>query len=848
MPDAAHAHASASFSLDDWYTSLAPLQEKQRLSVSRVSAWAASKEATAVVPPAATPPPPSHVRASIEAAIDTMDALWVVQHDAQHEVLQNAVGDLDALVSANDTSLAHMAQLRQALDDVEGSAQELVGQTDALTKEGTHMEELYEQVALRLSYFSVLTHATSLLASATDATVETPAFLSMLQRLDLAMQFMQTHPTYRDAHVYQMRLGQCVGRMVGMLRHQFTERGVACTETATASLHETQQAGNAAPKLLLWDSAPLLDALYTTYTPLLSAFPPLFHELATFQAPTSAPTTALVSIVPTTSADEYHAILQECQKTYCHWRESLTKETLRLFFEEHARRSATTAADPSGLSHAQRESMRDAIGFVHGIACLEVRMFARLFSLPTEESSVHLLLRSIGDQVLAFFSTVIGPADTPPVLAGTADLFQTVAPPNPPASLAAATPAPDPQAEHAVALVWTQPILQALCSWLVRSAEAVVQARIAKFTPGHDDLLYPQCLLEQQEALLEEQAALVKATRETIAGHAKRASVVGAGLLESLVGTAAAPPLFTQPSRAIYASWYTPVRTALDLLAEVHTHIPLPSFVELGIKTIDAAQEATKHAASLLREGKYGAPDGGVGAVDGSLFQLRHLFVLRELLLSVQIASRAAQGSGAKHPTDLPLGKEGRIFFGVRAADASLVVDTLHSLWDATRSLVADRRTRPPVEEEVLQATLSTKLDRLQGTIGDVIAGASQVAATNVTLPLQIYMKQREAHASEPFSPAKAVSAWETFQQSVRIHVGELHEKIHVYIGDEATARHLAEGAVAEIRKTYTAYTTHVASALGPAVDDEPTAVQTLRTLQTPSELDAMLLERLLPS
>ena len=216
-----------------------------------------------------------------------------------------------------------------------------------------------------------------------------------------------------------------------------------------------------------------------------------------------------------------------------------------------------------------------------------------------------------------------------------------------------------------------------ICSRLIQNAETVLKKKIVSFSPTQNDLLYPQCLFDQQETLAREQAAVLQNTREKVLRHTKRSSTVGAGLLESLVSSEkSAATLFSKPSPAVYASWYAPVRTALDLLATLHTHIPISSLIELGMHVIDASQTAVSQGATLLRDGKYGSDDG-VGAVDGYLFQLRHLFVLQELYYSVEIASHSAHTHAANDPNELRLTGSGMHLFGVKVVDPRVVLDTI---------------------------------------------------------------------------------------------------------------------------------------------------------------------------
>lgn len=795
--------SEAPFSLEEWYATLAPLQDKQRLSVSRISAWTSTESEESEekdVPKAAGEG--SSLAAFLARVADEVDAASATQHDAQIEALKQTIADLDALLASIDACQVNMAEMRAGLAFVEESAQELMGQAEGMMAEQSKLDKLAEQISLRLSYFSVLPQATALVSSPTNDIVETRAFLDMLKRLELALQFMNSNSHYSDAQLYQMRISHCLVRVMTMVRLQFAKRGAQTTDTALAQLQEVNHTRDFTSDTATLDlySGPMTEALYGGFVSLQASFRPLFAELEQLETPSAAPSAALIAVVPA-SGEEYHEILEECRATFCRWRMLLAKESLRMYLNDHGRRIQS----PQDLAF----SLEQAAGFVHGLACQEVALYTTFFCAASlkgrheSPSAPTRLLHALGEQLLAFASSSL--PSTPHELAALCAVFQTMPPPKATALPLATSGSDllDAEQQHQRALAWMQPVLHDLCTRLVKSANAVIKSDIVSFAPKHEDLLYPQVLLEQRQAIAEEQAALAKATREKVLKHTKRASAVGAGLLESLVGDRKALALFSQPSAAVYASWYVPVRTSLELLATLHTHVPIASLIDVGMKCIDGAQSAVAHAANLLRDGKYGAPEGAVGAVDGHLFQLRHLFVLQELFYSVEIASRSAVSHAANDPSDMQLDAPGMQIFGVRVADASVVLDTINSLWSATRFLSSEPKVPPLSHDERshlnqhTQTALDTTRQQLHTSIVDASAMTSELASANLALPLQIFLAQAQRAAPDA---SKALAAWTTFQQSLDVNLDELREKVLVYISDDATVANIMDTVVVRAR------------------------------------------------
>lgn len=787
------------FSLEDWYTDLAPLQETQRLSVSRVSAWSSEsvKEAEAEETPRAPEPSLAALLDTLTTEIDEEDA---ARYDTHLCIITDCIRELDELLATADAAQLNMEELRTGLTFVEESTRELLGQTEDLLQMQTKLEGLHEQIGLRLSYFSVLPQATALASSSSLDLVDQPAFLDMLKRLELALQFMSTHIHYADAQLYQMRLSHCLLRFLTMVHTQFVKHGADDTDAALAQLQEVNRIRDFTSEAGTLDlySGPMTEALYGRFIPLQSTFRPLLEMMEAFESPARAPVPAAGKAASASTGD-IHDVVQECRTVLVRWRTTLAKEALRMYLNDHTRRMQHDPSDQALLTSCEQAAL-----FVHGLACQEVALYTTFFRATLQEdhtpsSVLGRLLHALGEQLLSFIETLVPQHATPDQLASVCNLFQTIPAPKATA-LPLATKGVDPMdagQQHQCALMWTQPVLHELCARLVRSAQAMLTKNILAFTPKADDLLYPQCLLDQREALVQEQTKLAQATRGKVLRHTKRASAVGAGLLESLVGCErTAPTLFSKPSPVVYASWYAPVRTALDLLSTLHTHVPLAALIEVGSKSIDAAQDAVAHAAMLLRDGKFGAPDGAVGAVDGYLFQLRHLFVLQELCYSIEIASQSTGGHAANDPSDMRLDPSGMHLFGVRVPDAGVVLDTIHSIWNATRYLSrSDPQPDPPLETNPAlgaQAALRATQQRVHAAIAETTTMASDLAARNLTLPLQIFLTQTERQ-SDLVDASKAFGAWKTFQQSLDVNLDELRNKLFVYISDEAALQNLLD-------------------------------------------------------
>ncbi|PKI86045.1 Golgi transport complex subunit 3 [Malassezia vespertilionis] len=785
-------------SLDEWYTQLAPLTEKQRISVSRVSAWVSESlgkdneldEGTGKNTQPVAQASSSSTAAWISAVAAELYDLPNVQYVKQLQTLCDSINSLDSLVEQVETAQGYTNELCTGLQFVKENSQQLLERTGDLLKEQTELDMLCAELNLRLSYFSVLPRATAMIGSAAPGIVEKSDFLDTLKRLELALQFMSTHAQYADAQLYQMRIVHCLSRATSMIKHHFANVGSARLAIAMSHLSELKQTHDAAPSKDTLGLEHMRNAAYQDFASLQATFKPLFQALEQMKALDSS------SATPTADADEFAHTLRDCAMLYCGWRSRLVKEALCICLE---RNSAFEA--------------KQTVKLAHSFASLEIAMYSTFFALcpddAFEDAPLSQLFIDMGEILQEFLTTHLD-TTSPASLAALCNALQSMgALPCEPSPIGGeATTAPEDTMQR-LAFALIQPTLQELSSRLVHSAQASIKSEIVLFKPTEQDLAYPACLAEKQAMLIRDQAEMARATRGRVGHHVKRESSVGAGVLEAIVGDARAnssAKLFMRPPQSVYQSWYAPVRTTLDLLAMLHTHISVESFADISAKCIQGAQESVHAGGTLLKEGKFGSADGGVQSMDGFLFELRHLFVLQELLYSVRIALQTSESSSLNNVPAMKL-QDTSTLFGVRMVDVGTVLSTINMLWGAKSMLTYktgdDTST---VDKENRHGVLDATYTKLNTSIMETSAQLCDITAASFALPLDIYLQS----APVPFSPEKANAAWDTFLQSMAVNSGETAEKLALYISDQDTAKLLLENIVNGVVQEYTKFEKNV--------------------------------------
>ena len=278
----------APLSLDEWYVQYAPLSDTQRMSVSRLSAWVSADE----------PGPPSEATQAIDESEGDQDGLslnfsyWLHSVIKRHkdasrtpftnelDMLRTCMNEIEERLDDVHRAQGRIVQLRTGLEYVQESSSELMHYASALLNEQVDLEGLHEQIMLRLQYFSVLPQATAIL-SETDAHVETTEFLSTIERLCVALQFMECHPRYKDTQVFRIRIENALQRAMSLVKQAFQREGNVCMSEAQSQVQAlTKGALDAGTHTSMNPTAPSMQqAIYASFASLQPKFQAFFEHL-----------------------------------------------------------------------------------------------------------------------------------------------------------------------------------------------------------------------------------------------------------------------------------------------------------------------------------------------------------------------------------------------------------------------------------------------------------------------------------------------------------------------------------------------------------------------------------------
>jgi hypothetical protein len=156
---------------------------------------------------------------------------------------------------------------------------------------------------------------------------------------------------------------------------------------------------------------------------------------------------------------------------------------------------------------------------------------------------------------------------------------------------------------------------------LIFCAITLIRDEVEEYKPAPEDLDYPQRLRAN--------------SKPSDMGTAPTdAADVGVAEPGTAVETAGTPPSDAAQGE-LFASWYAPLRSTLMILSKIYRAVDIVVFEDLAQQAVGACLSALQSAAEAVTSKK--------GQVDGDLFLVKHLLVLREQLTPFDISLSATK-------------------------------------------------------------------------------------------------------------------------------------------------------------------------------------------------------------
>ncbi|EPQ27023.1 uncharacterized protein PFL1_05307 [Pseudozyma flocculosa PF-1] len=791
---------------------------------------------------------------------------------------QRALADVAAstasvrsLLSQLESCQVNVSELRAGSAFVEDSSRDLRDEAQALLDSQLHLDVLSDDIVSRLSFFTLLPYATALLSSPDPSVVHSQEFLDLLDQLEMALVFLQQQPAsaYRDAALYRMRYAQCVTRGATLAKLAVCRgmreagddlaarvKGVEDARTARdkdkdkgkgkGKERETQgAAGEASP---LPDD--LVDALYPSQSPLITKLRPLIHELERRAYPAAVDPTDPAADggdskadSPPSNAPEFESLLDECRSAwFAARRPILTKLVGSVIagIEAAAAAAAATANDAAAGADAAGKSLErlsaDGLSAIRWLVDREIEAYRGFFIAPAGRKATPLAAAAAPldaePQLKAYLQSFVDALQNrlrPRILKETRV-----------GALARVCrvfldhrTTPDQTSDQsplAATSVLAHSLLHETQIRLIFRAQAAISGEIGTFAPKEDrgHLDFPEAIHAIKSRARNSSSLAVQRTSQHQRGKS------GAGLLDAAAAMASSEATgSTSASRAgrdgselrlfqlvegSRSSYYPPVVALVDLLDQLQGLIAPKAFRELATEGVESCRKAVERGSDLLVKRRR----GGVDREDGWLFCIRHYEILREVVVSVDLASQQQQGGhGASSTTAVATAaatataaaatkeeeEEAQAAATMAASrsivDLSSLTGAINSLWSSTGRLLYPSSDVGPAHGAAGARDDPRVNANLEAQLRSTIDAVAQLWSDAIVLPLRVYVDTHRAAAAAAAAREKVEGTLQALTTCIESVAEEKGDKARLWIEDDEVKRGLVEIVVQKVLLRY---------------------------------------------
>ncbi|KAI0074424.1 Sec34-domain-containing protein [Panus rudis PR-1116 ss-1] len=638
----------------------------------------------------------------------------------------------DKLVKRIDEVESELDGMLQGWRSVEEGGKSLKGACEELLEERDKLLQATEAIGERLEYFQELEHATRMLNHPGESLVLQTDFLYMVERVDICIDYLKSHRHFKEAEIYLLRFQQCLTRAMTLIKMYFVGSLRALTSDVSRRLSEKDVSSTAQSHLL-----------YTRFMSVSSQLAPLLGELERRAA---------------SHPEELSSLLSECHTAYFAARRSLLVPKL--------------VEEIKGLDPAHTELVeltRAGCSYLKQLCMDEFNLFRAFFN--SGEEQLYQYLENLCDYLYDDLRPRILHEPRLTALCEVCTVLQALMVLDVP-DLPDSSSEDEDEDELTVDLDnprkrrglralhishLLQMVLQDAQTRLFFKAQSVIQSDIRYYVPKPEDLAYPDKLVS---------------ARKPVTGFEIREK-------ESV------SQLFQLKSLDKRDTWYPTLEKTVFVLSQLHDFVKPAIFEDLAQEAVNLCRQSLLTAAENLKNRN---PPSSV--LDGQLFLVRHLLILKEMTSNLDFGHKDAE----------------------RKVDLGGVTDTLASMLGKTTSLLPNvlfAGLGIPREESISDVKHGIDHD-LKQACEDVISSS----ADGVTKPLRAFRERVEIFyvnptakntplttqewASPPAIQAILTSCQEAIQRDLRSSV----TRLRLYLEDDRTVsvllKHVQERIIEE--------------------------------------------------
>ncbi|XP_059143822.1 conserved oligomeric Golgi complex subunit 3-like isoform X2 [Physella acuta] len=513
----------------------------------------------------------------------------------------------NSVLSEVNNALDYLKQLSGQYVHVSTKTNALHEECEHLLAEQTHLMDLAENISNKLSYFNELDSISTKL-SRPNLSVNSETFIPLLSRMDECILYLKSNPRYKECDVYLARFRQCLSKALNLIKSHVNN----ILLTATQQIQQKK------------DSSNLADNAFT-----------LFYGKFRTNAPRVKSLTEQLEI-RTEKDNEYANTLADCYNFYFSQREALLGPSI-----------STTITDLAS-KHVRDHCalMRSGCAFMVHVCEDEYQLFFNFFSKGTP--LLDQMLERICNNLYDVLRPLIIHINHLETLSELCSILKI--------EMMEEHVKQNPQELVAFESVCQQ-MLMDIQERLVYRTYIYIKSDILQYNAAPGDLAYPE-KLEMMESIAES----IKKGKPPRTSHSRTPSnasstshevamLTGAGdtnsdsymsngslnngadedMQEVPLDRSLEEPGSNMPMSPadLHGMWYPTVRRALVTLSKLYRCIDKTTFQGLSQETLQACIVSLKNA-------KEGIVKRKQSKLDGELFLIKHLLILREQIAPFQ--------------------------------------------------------------------------------------------------------------------------------------------------------------------------------------------------------------------
>uniref|UniRef100_A0A8C5CKW8 Conserved oligomeric Golgi complex subunit 3 n=1 Tax=Gadus morhua TaxID=8049 RepID=A0A8C5CKW8_GADMO len=479
----------------------------------------------------------------------------------------------DAILADVHAALDHLDTLQKQYLFVSNKTGTLHEACEQLLKEQAELVDLAESIQQKLSYFNELENINTKLNSP-SLSVNSEGFIPMLSKLDDCIEYVSSHPNFKDYPVYLAKFKQCLSKAVHFMKSHI----VNTMHNLTSQLTKRDPLGLANA-----------DNAFTLY-------------YVKFRAAAPKVRTLIEQIEERADKiQEYHNLLEAVHQCYLDQRERLLSPSI----------TSTITDLTSQNSKDHCALVRSGCAFMVHVCQDEHQLYNEFFSRPSPrlDELLEKLCLSLYDMLRPLIIHVIH-LETLSELCGILknEMLEDHVHNN----------AGQLGAFDAV----VKQMLEDVQERLVYRTHIYIQTDITGYNPAPGDLAYPeklemmeriaQSLKEEQIKLLSQEASFSDVRLEDPGSRrSSTSSVTEASRMQASISPA-----------DLHGMWYPTVRRTLVCLSKLYRCIDRAVFQGLSQEALSACIQSLLKASDIILKNKT--------QVDGQLFLIKHLLIMRE--------------------------------------------------------------------------------------------------------------------------------------------------------------------------------------------------------------------------